>query len=788
MTVEIIGDPAQLLSPTEFECVIADVPDYVPAVQRIKQAVKAKEALRVLVHDSACTVWLERFANSYGDDLVNYTIRTVRGLLAERWQTEIPPEVTDDAILASDFLKAEIVPRTGQSYAEIVLEHYWGEFFTFIQFPFKLAGDLIANLESSRWQANRELPLVMRVLESRQQAWLEQATRPNHQKLIRAVFETPEMLRIHMGRYKLLQSYPAQLGKAVLAEWYTLFKNLGLDPTLIDIDGLDLGNTIQEIEYYLNGLSSSIFSQADIENVLDQMSGFLVEEFEWVTMRLRDKQAVMQPNQQLLQRIASQFRPIQPQIETGLEALQLLIPPAYPPDPAKNDTVEDWFQWAVYHYMPYRFWLEENDRWDETVAGYAIRYADWFYENYTDHKYQYQERWVFSLLNQAGANLAQGRKILFIIVDNFNFKYLRTLKSHFNYRGFQVVEERPVWSLMPTATEISKLGLVAGETDLKKVQRYDYPDILKKNWKDHFAGYQMTYLPKLQHLQERNRFDEDLILLNYLPIDDVLHKDEGRIGSTHTVEIQNYIKTLVEAISQFAKRARVEQDLVIYVASDHGSTKIPPDLDNPIDDKFYRKQAEDRHHRYISVPKSKAAKPTAYDEAHCYIIRADVCGTKKDYFVPRGYGRFITTKESLYVHGGLTPEETIVPFCRLERAEIEAKQPDFRLPDNVIRYSVKANLVFVVGNPNDYEITNIELNIAESDLPGPFVEAIPAGISTEVTLPVRIKRQPGVSMLESITVEGKFELQGKRFAIQPIAIPVKVRSLMESKTDFDFGI
>ena len=164
MPVEIVGDPAQVLEPTEFGYVVATVPHYVPAIQRIKRAVAAKESLRVLVRDATCAVWLERFAASYSDAIVHYATKTARDLLAERWQTEIPEYITDEAILTSGFLEADIVPRAGQLYDEIVLEYYWGEFFTFTRFPFALAGELVDSLDPARWKANQSRPLAMQAM------------------------------------------------------------------------------------------------------------------------------------------------------------------------------------------------------------------------------------------------------------------------------------------------------------------------------------------------------------------------------------------------------------------------------------------------------------------------------------------------------------------------------------------------------------------------------------------------------------------------------------------------
>ena len=782
MPVEILYDPARLLPPDDFPCQVSAPADYVPAVQQIKSALAGQANLQVLVTDPACAVWLERLAATYHTTQVRFTRKTVSQALAERWGVTVPDGL-EEAILSSGVLALEVTPRSGQTFEDILLERVWGEFFAFPRFPVRYVGELVAGLDVDQWQANWRTPLYRQVLQQRQEQWLAAVQQSSQRKLIQAIFQEPAQTQARLAQYRLLAYYPPELSKALLGEWLAILKQIDVDASPLALEGPAVEEALREILYYLNNQAERLNSPEAYQALLAQVSGCLPQEFDWLLAHLRTAPELLRQAPELAQHIARKFCPIQDQIGAGLEALKRLAPPPYPSSPEANQTIDGWLAWAVQEYLPYRFWLEENDRWDETCAAYAGAYADWFYAHYNTHKYQEQGRWVFDLLNQTSKDLQNGRKVLFVVIDNFNFKYLDALARRFARWKFQPARAaQPVWSALPSMTAVSKGCLIAGKLEQVDIEESAYPRVLQ----EHFASYRVAYLPRLDAINQRSAFEEDLLLLNYLPIDEELHKDEKRIGATHSLEIEHYLNILVDALVQFVRRARAEDRVSIYVASDHGSTKISPDIPNPIDTKHYKKEAQNPHHRFIEVSDRRAASPTSYDEQHCYILPATVFGTHHSYFIPRGYGRFIAANESLYVHGGLTPEETIVPFLCFERSEVQVLPPTFRLVDNLLRLSVKAELTLVMGNPNPDDLLNLELRVKESDLPGVEIEYIPAGGSRQIALPVRVKQRPGVPALASITIQAAFEYQGRVQTLEGVTLAVVPKSISEDKTAFDF--
>ena len=67
-------------------------------------------------------------------------------------------------------------------------------------------------------------------------------------------------------------------------------------------------------------------------------------------------------------------------------------------------------------------------------------------------------------------------------------------------------------------------------------------------------------------------------------------------------------------------------------------------------------------------------------EFQCYTLDRHKYGLDNNYLIARHYYRFLKTEDNFYVHGGLTPEETIVPFVTFRKASVEELIETFRLP------------------------------------------------------------------------------------------------------------
>src|SRR5260370_31827125 len=93
----------------------------------------------------------------------------------------------------------------------------------------------------------------------------------------------------------------------------------------------DVSSALQEIEYYLSDMLNQVKSAADLELLLDQMSGYLLEEFNYIEQLAQEHPEYLTPAHLL--HIEQRFRPIKGTIENILVWLRRMLRPDPPQEP-----------------------------------------------------------------------------------------------------------------------------------------------------------------------------------------------------------------------------------------------------------------------------------------------------------------------------------------------------------------------------------------------------------------------------------------------------------------------
>ncbi len=781
----IIIDVNHLLNDQKAAVVVEKVSDYPYAYLALKEAIHGGSAVSIHVRNRPAASWLAQCAASYGDTYITLRTYTPRDALKERWQVAIPPDVSDQDILQSGLLDVQIVPKEGPDFWDILLEHFYDDGFTYKVFPAGELSTLLNSFHRTQWQAAAQRPLAIRAQRDKLTQWMHTADSDAIRIIIRRLMRDPASLRRDLITYKVLRNYPQSLGEKVLGEMRENFNKARVEVENLEYTKKEVSRAVQEIEYYLTSILDQVKSASDLEMLLDQMSGYLHEEFNYIERFAREHPEYLTPA--LLQHIEQRFRPIKGTIENILIWLRGMLRPDPPQEPDTSWSTPQWLAWVTNSYMPYYSWVDAQAKREPEVANQAFLFADWFYEHFIAIKNGEPQYFAFNALYQERELMKSGDSItLVLIVDNLNYTYFNDLRQHFNQQGFSLKEVKPLFSLIPTATEVGKAALIAGQGDQIDLFDERYADLVAKVWGPILGGKQVKYLQNIGELQQERALAHDVYFLNYLPIDIALHQDNRDSGRSHAEVIHESLLSLAKVVANFAKRFQVEQRLNVYVISDHGSTRIPQDSVNVIDQKFFKGLTLEKHHRFIQLSDEKFAELPQVASTQCYLIDRRVFKTNKNYLIARQYYRFLKTQESFYVHGGLTPEEVIVPFARFTCEPVTPTHPTVRLVTKEFRYAVRSKVVLEVGNPNPFPLEALSLRLVDADAEEVLIAALAPKQMMTVEMTTIFRRAPGSANTRSLTVRERYDCQGRAFTAPDQRFDVTLKSLMEvSSDDFD---
>ncbi|MEN6326022.1 MAG: PglZ domain-containing protein [Syntrophomonas sp.] len=766
-----------------FKGIIIKKPqDYVEAYKAIQQAIYRGEDMKLLVKNRYCYESFKNMRNNYGEEYIELSVYSPRQEFFKLYGLEVPEYITDMDIVNAGILKNpdSLQRRVGLDFESFIMANFVSEDLAFERFPVNRLICILEKVDFASFENNRSTSLVSKVIELRKNQWKKNASASWVNNLIDRFVESPQKLYEDLSTYLLVSRYPSSIAQVAIGDIVEDFTKAHFKNDDFYNQSADYSKVRKEIEIYLNSLSEVRLEYGDISQLIDMVSGYFLEEFDFVLRLLKDNAAVI--DQDLVEKALIKFRPIEQLITDYDEKINGIMPPEKPCAPSDSFCLQDWLNWSINQYLPYRFWLEDNDKYDESVDTYSAAYGEWIYKNY-NLLLSSEKNMVFNTVTILNNELMTNELSLIVVIDNFNYKYVNLVKEYFLEKGYSNIEETPLLAMLPTVTEVSKKSIFTGEAYDNKVG-INY-QLEAQKW-EKMLGKSIRYLKNIGELSSMNSKQEDVIFLNYLEIDDLLHKKQTESALSTRSKVKNELNALCQEIAAFAKRIGYENQIKIYITSDHGSTKLRNEQTNMIEQTYYKGKSDKGDHRYVVVTDENMHTLHSSIDQYCYVLDKTGFGTRLNYLIAKRYYRFKET-DDYYVHGGITPEEQIVPLIRFEHLEIKVQDLMISLGSNEFRLSAKSKIHLILKNPNEYAVTNLTVKIMNdnirADIQSVEVKSLDKISIMDLYLDnVRFVKNKTTEDVLNIRVDFKFLGKDCR---QECSLPIVIKSMQQSTMNFD---
>lgn len=771
--ITIIADRHGYKCPPAGALIAAHTADYVPVRRQIRAALDRSEALTVYVSDPVVLAW---FA-----DLHRYPETHVA------WQIVDPGEE-----FARLFGAAPAAPFTPRLIAALRLA----------DLPRPPAGSAVHPLTwilghrlDPVWQHDEPPPghdAAVAAWALEQGATLEQGL----SELVQAQLERwgaqrPAFKAMHAARLREdsasllirwgLQRYSEKWRRA--QPWGVLPLLEGEPPTT------SVSVALREQQYAIQAYWNRLMAEGAIDahqiaTAVAEMSGLSDAELGALQELLRRHAEAL--DARLLQAIRGRFARL-PSAQRLLGRLSDQIAPPKPCMPEPSWQAAAMLRWATAEYMPYFSWVIRFNQDREHQQACAVRYGDWLYA-------QYQ-----SMLNEADSPLLLGQYqevdkllkrdercfVVWLIVDGMTWWQGPIMLEACARQGLHPLGQRPGIAVLPSVTSISKRALVSGQPTIDLAQQTIAEVARAKFRRGNIAAVVEYRLARaIEALRQDTNLRAAVILFNL--VDVLAHQTTS---FTDDAGIRGYMEELAHALKEVhTVCAEQGRRLHILVGSDHGSTLLPNDarsLNLPlatreIDDRF----EPELPGQETQKPGTRAAATDlehlpAIDPEDWYVLDRDRFQLDRHYLVPRGYS-YIKRRPTGWAHGGLTPEETIVPLLHLtaELPQVQAVELELR---GTLRVGHAGTVTAVLLNLNQFPITDLTLLVSD----GPEevgLHHLGALEQHELELHFSSVSAPGAELVVSYEVRYN-ALGAQRSESGRISIPL--RRLQTEDTSFD---
>jgi hypothetical protein len=395
------------------------------------------------------------------------------------------------------------------------------------------------------------------------------------------------------------------------------------------------------------------------------------------------------------------------EIEEKIRSLikpQLLSPPLIDALPLSLQ-IDEWQKWAIESFIPFKFYLDEYPNSDDInlVEEYANVYSDWLFNNYSDIVHNGLKT-NYNITGIIHDELSES-SIIWLIIDGLPAVYTETLNSILKSHGINKILPNYNFAAIPTITEIGIPTQLSGKFPNSEGYTSNKTEALKLA----FNSKNVIFRNSIKQFAEALESDFDLCCLHWHEIDEFMHKEDNDIDSRRIEEIKRLLNIRIKQIANIIK-SNTDKKIKLIVSTDHGSTKCLTRGQN-IKNSYLLEACKDNPKERCVEITGKLSKANL-DEDEIYYLKKEMTFNAKDWVIAKGY-RYFGRFDYGYRHGGLTPEETIVPLliCEIAQNEIIPIKVIFGgLIDLQLGYTEIIKMQLKNDNDAVVEIENIQIS------------------------------------------------------------------------------
>lgn len=450
-------------------------------------------------------------------------------------------------------------------------------------------------------------------------------------------------------------------------------------------------------------------------------------------------------------------------------------PNPVPPWPGLQDSLESWVH-SYSQYIRSCFLRRDLKEEDDPAIGFGRWLKDHATVSFEHHKYSYVR--VAHGVQQA---LAAGRTVLLVMVDALPIHQSEDLIGFLSDNfGEQPTNSSCLFVPIPTVTEVCKEAILTGQLPSEcrgelKVQlqkRFDLSEDevhVSANWKD---AERFQTNPEIRLIVHRDN-----------RLDDQLHK----LGSYGAMVEDS--KAVFLQLSRLLKRwsddvrCIAQQPPLVIVTGDHGFTFGPMPGAETMGNRVL-----DGSHRCVAV--DGPISPLDAKDESITVIDKDTYRLKESYLAARGryFGRGTMSGWAMS-HGGLLPEEVIVPFIEWFGNEEITPWPAFSFSQSGHMDRGQFHFSVTVENPRNLPTIPCTLKVGiagEDESKTETFPAIAVGASKNVSFCLKLRSSDADDTVPvTVTIRAKDRKTGEWIERTDDFLVPRKKLLVEKTSDQD---